>query len=220
MHGTNLTTDWKVGSPIAWRGEWKGKSYVDKGIVLEIEPEELPKYTHWSPMAAARTSLRRRRHRGELLGPILDGAWPILKPIMLTRCQHYRLALRRWVRHLRSEATGVLGRALLTAGQTCVIGEVPDQAPLSIADDDLGPFLPNGFACVALDASDVASGDRPRQRGEVPQRSARRPRRRQAYPIDHTALRGLAQGPRLRLGWTLSTNLRAERCQSGLMERS
>jgi uncharacterized protein YndB with AHSA1/START domain len=53
MHGTNLTTDWKVGSPIAWKGEWKGKSYVDKGTVLEVEPDKLLKYTHWSPMGGS-----------------------------------------------------------------------------------------------------------------------------------------------------------------------
>lgn len=50
MHGTNISTDWKVGSPITWRGEWKGQSYVDKGTVLEVEPERLLKNTHWSPM--------------------------------------------------------------------------------------------------------------------------------------------------------------------------
>ena len=27
IHGTNLTTDWKEGSPISWKGEWKGKAY-------------------------------------------------------------------------------------------------------------------------------------------------------------------------------------------------
>lgn len=50
MHGTNLSTDWKVGSPIAWKGEWKGRSYVDKGTVLAFEPQRLLKNTHWSPM--------------------------------------------------------------------------------------------------------------------------------------------------------------------------
>ena len=29
--GTNVKTDWKVGSPIIWEGEWEGKSYRDKG---------------------------------------------------------------------------------------------------------------------------------------------------------------------------------------------
>ncbi|HXN57096.1 MAG TPA: SRPBCC domain-containing protein, partial [Candidatus Angelobacter sp.] len=31
LHGTNMKTDWKVGSPITWSGEWKGKPYQDKG---------------------------------------------------------------------------------------------------------------------------------------------------------------------------------------------
>jgi uncharacterized protein YndB with AHSA1/START domain len=53
MHGTTLSTDWKVGSPIAWRGEWKGRSYADKGEVLETEPPNLLKYTHWSPMSGS-----------------------------------------------------------------------------------------------------------------------------------------------------------------------
>jgi uncharacterized protein YndB with AHSA1/START domain len=41
------------GSPIAWKGEWKGTAYVDKGTVLEFEPEKLLKYTHWSPMGGS-----------------------------------------------------------------------------------------------------------------------------------------------------------------------
>jgi uncharacterized protein YndB with AHSA1/START domain len=53
LHGTNLSTDWKVGSSISWKGEWKGKSYEDKGAVLEVEPEMLLKNTHWSPMGGS-----------------------------------------------------------------------------------------------------------------------------------------------------------------------
>ena len=53
MHGTNLSTDWKVRSPIAWRGEWKGQSYEDKGEVLEADPPQVLKYTHWSPMGGS-----------------------------------------------------------------------------------------------------------------------------------------------------------------------
>ena len=53
MHGTNLATDWKVGSPITWSGEWKGKAYEDKGTVLDIEPERRLTYTHWSPMGGS-----------------------------------------------------------------------------------------------------------------------------------------------------------------------
>ena len=50
MHGTNVVTDWKVGGPILWRGEWKGQTYEDKGTVLEIIPNKHLKTTHWSPM--------------------------------------------------------------------------------------------------------------------------------------------------------------------------
>lgn len=53
MHGTHLQTDWQVGRPITWSGEWKGKSYQDKGTVLEVEPERRLKYTHWSPMGGS-----------------------------------------------------------------------------------------------------------------------------------------------------------------------
>ncbi|HEX9098240.1 MAG TPA: SRPBCC family protein [Candidatus Dormibacteraeota bacterium] len=53
MHGTHVSTDWKEGSPISWKGEWKGKSYEDKGQILEVKPERLLKYTHWSPMGGS-----------------------------------------------------------------------------------------------------------------------------------------------------------------------
>jgi uncharacterized protein YndB with AHSA1/START domain len=53
MHGTNMSTDWKEGSPISWKGEWKGKPYEDKGTVLAFEPKKLLRYTHWSPMGGS-----------------------------------------------------------------------------------------------------------------------------------------------------------------------
>ncbi|MGA8206539.1 MAG: SRPBCC domain-containing protein [Candidatus Dormiibacterota bacterium] len=51
MHGTNLETDWQVGSPITWKGEWQGRTYEDKGTVLEVNPRRRLTMTHWSPMA-------------------------------------------------------------------------------------------------------------------------------------------------------------------------
>ena len=36
--GTNLVTDWTVGSPLFFRGEWSGTSYEDKGTVLSFDP--------------------------------------------------------------------------------------------------------------------------------------------------------------------------------------
>ena len=53
LHGTNLVSDWKEGSPISWKGEWKGQSYEDKGAVLESDPPRHLKYTHWSPMGGS-----------------------------------------------------------------------------------------------------------------------------------------------------------------------
>ena len=49
--GTEVTTDWQVGSPITYKGVWEGKAYEDKGKVLEIEPGKLLVSTFWSSMA-------------------------------------------------------------------------------------------------------------------------------------------------------------------------
>jgi len=48
LFGTEMTTDWKVGSPITYRGEWQGKPYEDKGVVLLVEPEKHIVTTYWS----------------------------------------------------------------------------------------------------------------------------------------------------------------------------
>jgi uncharacterized protein YndB with AHSA1/START domain len=53
MHGTNMQTTWEVGSAIAWKGEWQGKAYEDKGTVLRFEPKTLLSTTHWSPMGGS-----------------------------------------------------------------------------------------------------------------------------------------------------------------------
>jgi uncharacterized protein YndB with AHSA1/START domain len=46
--GTNAISDWKVGSPLIWRGEWNGQSYEDKGEIMEIIPEKKLVYSYWS----------------------------------------------------------------------------------------------------------------------------------------------------------------------------
>ena len=48
LFGTEVTTDWKVGSPITYKGVWEGRTYEDKGRVLQIEPEKLLVSTFWS----------------------------------------------------------------------------------------------------------------------------------------------------------------------------
>jgi uncharacterized protein YndB with AHSA1/START domain len=51
MFGSHVVTDWKPGSSIAWKGEYEGKKYEDKGEILEIEPERRLKLTHFSPLS-------------------------------------------------------------------------------------------------------------------------------------------------------------------------
>lgn len=48
--GTQQESDWQPGSPIIWSGEWDGKTYQDKGNILEIDPGKYVKYTYWSSM--------------------------------------------------------------------------------------------------------------------------------------------------------------------------
>jgi uncharacterized protein YndB with AHSA1/START domain len=50
MFGSRVETDWKVGSPITWNGEYDGKAYEDKGEVVAVEPGKLLEVTHFSPL--------------------------------------------------------------------------------------------------------------------------------------------------------------------------
>ena len=49
--GTKVETDWRVGSPIAWSGEYEGKAYRDHGTILDLSPEHLLRHTHFSPLS-------------------------------------------------------------------------------------------------------------------------------------------------------------------------
>jgi|SRR6185437_11466520 len=51
MFGTTVVSDWKVGSKISWKGEWKGKPYEDKGVILQMKPDKLLQYSHYSPLS-------------------------------------------------------------------------------------------------------------------------------------------------------------------------
>jgi uncharacterized protein YndB with AHSA1/START domain len=50
MFGADVVSDWNVGSPITWRGEWQGRPYKDKGVILEADRERTLRYTHFSPL--------------------------------------------------------------------------------------------------------------------------------------------------------------------------
>jgi uncharacterized protein YndB with AHSA1/START domain len=49
--GADVVSDWKVGSPMIYRGEWQGKPYEDKAHVLELDPERRLVTTQWSPLS-------------------------------------------------------------------------------------------------------------------------------------------------------------------------
>jgi len=51
LYGTETNTDWKVGSPIVFQGNYEGHVYNDKGNVLEVKENELLKYNYWSSMS-------------------------------------------------------------------------------------------------------------------------------------------------------------------------
>jgi uncharacterized protein YndB with AHSA1/START domain len=49
--GSDISTDWRVGSPIRFRGEWKGKAYEDKGSIQTFDEAKRLAFTHWSPLS-------------------------------------------------------------------------------------------------------------------------------------------------------------------------
>jgi uncharacterized protein YndB with AHSA1/START domain len=51
LFGTDVTTDWQVGSSITYQGTWEGKAYKDKGKVLQVEPGSLLVSTFWSSLS-------------------------------------------------------------------------------------------------------------------------------------------------------------------------
>jgi uncharacterized protein YndB with AHSA1/START domain len=51
LFGTETITDWKVGSPIVFQGEYESHIYQDKGNVLEVVPNQLLRYNYWSSMS-------------------------------------------------------------------------------------------------------------------------------------------------------------------------
>jgi len=51
MFGAEAVSDWEEGARVVWRGEWKGKRYEDKGVILELKPAQRLRYTHFSPLS-------------------------------------------------------------------------------------------------------------------------------------------------------------------------
>jgi uncharacterized protein YndB with AHSA1/START domain len=51
MFGTHVVSDWQVGSSIVWKGEWQGKPYEDRGVILQFKPGRIVQYSHFSPLS-------------------------------------------------------------------------------------------------------------------------------------------------------------------------
>jgi uncharacterized protein YndB with AHSA1/START domain len=51
MFGTDVVSDWKEGGSIVWKGEWQGKKYEDRGVILKLKPKKLIQYSHFSPLS-------------------------------------------------------------------------------------------------------------------------------------------------------------------------
>jgi uncharacterized protein YndB with AHSA1/START domain len=45
LHGTEAVSEWKAGSPLTFKGTWKGESYLDKGRIIDIQKEKLLRYS-------------------------------------------------------------------------------------------------------------------------------------------------------------------------------
>ncbi len=49
--GAEFDTDWIVGHPITFEGNWKGTAYRDHGAVVSFDPERLVQFTQFSSMS-------------------------------------------------------------------------------------------------------------------------------------------------------------------------
>ena len=49
QYGSDLVTDWKVGSSIRFRTEWKDKVFEQWGNVLDVVPQKLIRYSLFAP---------------------------------------------------------------------------------------------------------------------------------------------------------------------------
>jgi len=51
MFGSQVQTDWRVGSAITWTGEYDGTSFTDKGEILQVDEPERLRMTHYSALS-------------------------------------------------------------------------------------------------------------------------------------------------------------------------
>jgi uncharacterized protein YndB with AHSA1/START domain len=51
--GAEVESDFKVGSPIRFKGEFKGRPYEDHGDILTADPGRRLSFSHFSPLSGA-----------------------------------------------------------------------------------------------------------------------------------------------------------------------
>ena len=51
LFGTDVRSSWKIGDAIVYSGEWQGKKYEDRGVILDLKEGKLLKSTYWSSMS-------------------------------------------------------------------------------------------------------------------------------------------------------------------------
>jgi uncharacterized protein YndB with AHSA1/START domain len=49
MFNCTVSSDWKIGNPIIWEGNYQGYQAYQKGEILDIKPFELIKYSTFDP---------------------------------------------------------------------------------------------------------------------------------------------------------------------------
>lgn len=48
MFGTQVVTDWVPSHPIRFHGEWQGKPYEEKGLIVDVIDQQKIAYSYWS----------------------------------------------------------------------------------------------------------------------------------------------------------------------------
>ncbi len=51
MFGSTVVTDWREGHDIEWRGEWEGRPFSDRGVIVDLDPPRTLVVTHYSPLS-------------------------------------------------------------------------------------------------------------------------------------------------------------------------
>lgn len=73
MYNCTVTSDWKVGSPIIWEGNYQGYQAYQKGVILANKPLQLLKFTTFDPNFGMEDKPENYIHVSYLLEAVEDG---------------------------------------------------------------------------------------------------------------------------------------------------